>query len=176
LILDKNIALIQDAFYASQYTIRLFSDHKDLQPTLTLHDILPKRPQLQSEIKPVNYPSVSVNLDTLVAALQKPEPVTVNWSLPNDSRGYPLQSYMVGFSRKNCTAIQRWPNCSKRSEQFNEYLISKKFEGNNTVEDVITPNTLLPASSKTFESRLRLFALDNLGRPLEVSIGMNYQK
>jgi hypothetical protein len=177
LITDTNIGLIQDSFYRNIYTIRLFKNYDDLFPTTTIEEVLPKRPQLSTEIKAANYPSLGVNLDNLVTALQIPQFLDINWSLPTDSRDYPLQSYKIGFMRKNCiNGTAPWPTCTKRSQQANEYFFANQFIDKDTISTSMNTLYAPPNGTKTFESRLRVFVIDNMNRPLEVSVGMNYQK
>ena len=174
LLSDVSIKTILDSFYGNTYIIRLYKKFGDLYPTETIEDILSKRPQFNSEITPINYPTLDVNLDNLVSALQIPNSVTSNWSLPNDFRGYPLESYKIGFQRNKCIDARIWPKCTKRSTQSNEYFFSSEFlaRSSRTIDLISAPITL--EGSRTIEARLRLFVLDNLNRPLEVSVGMNY--
>ncbi len=172
LLNDQQIAGIPDAFYGNKYTVRVFENYEDLYPVFTLDDVLPKRPQLNSEMKPANYPSLDVNLDKLVSALQSPESVTANWSLPKDSRGLYLDSHRIGFQRKNCIDASKWPKCSKRSEQFNEFFFSSQFVPSGVT--TASPTPVAPRVGKTVLSGMRLFVLDKSHRPMEVSILMNY--
>jgi hypothetical protein len=174
LLSDSDIYRIQDTFYGNTYIVRLYSRYDDLYPSVTIEDILPKKPQLDSDMIPAAYPSVSVNLDQLITALQVPGPVQINWSLPKDSRNLPLQSYMVGFQRKNCADENKWPNCNKRSDQINEYMLSKTFMNKDTISTPLVIDKPVTLGAKTFQGSTRVFVIDTLNRPLEVSIGMTY--
>lgn len=176
---DAQVREVTDGFYALQnrYVVRLFAQPQDLFPALTLVDILPKRPYLPSEAKDSAFPSVAVNLDALVTALQTSAGVTVNWSRPTDVRGQPLVAQSVSFMRKNCVDATKWPGCSARSAQVNEYSLGQRwlFDLNQSSIEVTSPR-LPPSGSKTFESHIRVHVLDSLARPLEVSVGMTYQR
>ena len=172
---DTEIKSIKDSFFGNVYTVRLFKKYDDLFPSMTIEDLLPKRPQLSSEMKPVNYPSLGVNLDTLVVGLQQLSSIAINWSLPTDARGLPLESLEVGFQRKNCqNETRNWPLCSKRSTQTNELFFTGTYIDKGETSIHLTPNRPVPSGTKTFESRLRVRVIDTLNRPLEVSVGMNY--
>lgn len=176
---EAQVREITDGFFAPQnrYVVRFFAQPQDLYPSLTLIDTLPKRPYLPAEAKDSAFPSVAVNLDALVTALQTSAPVTVNWSLPNDFRGQPLVPQAVSFMRKNCADATKWPACSARSTQVNEYSLGQRwmFDLTQASVEMVSPR-LPPAGSKTFESHIRVHVLDSLARPLEVSVGMTYQR
>lgn len=176
---DAQVREVADGFFAPQnrYVIRLFAQPQDLFPALTIVDTLPKRPYLPAEVKAGVFPSVAVNLDSLVTALQTNAGVTVNWSLPTDTRGQPLVPRSVAFMRKNCAEAAKWPGCSARSAQVNEYSLGQQwmFDLTQNSVEMLSPR-LPPTGSKTFESHIRVHALDSLARPLEVSVGMTYQR
>lgn len=176
LIPDSDIRLIQDSFFGNSYIIRLFKKYDDLFPSLTVEEVLPKRPQLSTEMKAINYPSLGVNLDNLVTSLQLATPVQINWSLPLDSRGLPLESFRSGFYRLNCSDKTKWPNCTKRSQQTNEFWFSDTYIDKGLMSISMTPDQAIPTETKTVESRVRLKVLDTLNRPLEVSVGMTYSR
>ncbi|MEO8152485.1 MAG: hypothetical protein ABI605_05395 [Rhizobacter sp.] len=180
ILTDASIAAITDAAYSPQnkYTTRYFENHGDLNPSLTLVDILPKRPYLNTELPPSYFPSVGVNLDALVTALQTSNStVTVNWSLPNDLRGNPMLPKGTVFMRKNCKVSTAWPSCNTRSAQVNQFALgdTESHDPNAQAVDMTSP-ALPPTGSKTFESHVRAFFLDTLNRPIEVSVGMSYQR
>lgn len=179
LMMDNQIANITDALYSPQnkYVVRFFTTFKDLYPSLTLIDYIPKRPYLNTELKVDYFHSVGVNLDALVTALQTQSPVTVNWSIPTDFRGRSMLPHYVRFMRKNCVDQKTWPGCSSRSQQVNEYSFGGRWiESTDSASATLTPPSLPPEGSKTFESHVRVDVLDSLNRPLEVSVGMTYQK
>lgn len=179
LMKDTDISKITDALYSPQnkYTIRFYSQFADLDPSLTLTDVLPKRPYLNTEL-PVDYfHSVGVNLDALVTALQKGTQVTVNWDLRQDLRGRQMVPYYVQFMRKTCVNPKQWPSCSQRSQQFNEYAFDGAyFNDPSIVSAVLAPLTLPLSTGKTFESNVRVELIDSLNRPIEVIVGMTYQR
>ena len=179
LMTDAQIANITDALYSPQnkYVVRFFTTFKDLYPSLTLVDYLPKRPYVNTELKVEYFQSIGVNLDALVTSLQTQTPVTVNWSIPTDFRGRSMLPHYVRFMRKNCRDEKSWPGCSARSQQINEYGLGGRWlESPEVTSSTLTPPSLPPTGSKTFESHVRMDVLDSLNRPLEVSVGMSYQK
>lgn len=83
----------------------------------------------------------------------------------------------VGFMRKNCRLVSEWPSCGSRSKQINEYWLGGVKITNPELASLdMTPPTLPPTGSKTFESHIRVQHLDNLARPIEVDVGMTYQR
>jgi hypothetical protein len=176
---DVAVKEIADGFFAPQnrYLVRLFANVGDLYPTLTFEDILPKRPYLNTELTADRFPSVGVNLDALVTSLQTGSPVTVNWSIPTDSRGRPMLPHHISFNRKTCTDVKTWPNCAQRSAQSNQYSLGARYFFDQSITSVeLTPPSLPAEGTKTFESHVRFHMLDSLARPMEVSVGMTYQR
>ena len=153
ILTDQTVASIPDSFYGNTYTFRLYSNYDDLNPAKTFEAQLPKKPHFSSEIKPINYPSLDVNIDSLVSSIENPNFVTANWSLPDDYRGSTLQGFQIGFERRSCTNILKWPSCSKRSDQFNEYMFSSKYLEGNQTSAQIKPSSG-PTGTKTFYSAI----------------------
>lgn len=176
---DTQVSKITDAYHAPQnrYTVRLFRDFADLYPSLTLLDTIPKRPYLNTELPVGYFHTVGVNLDALVTALQTGSSVTVNWSIPLDLRSRSMIPDQVAFMRKNCRLVSEWPNCGSRSKQVNEYWLGGVKISNPDLASLdMTPPSLPPSGSKTFESHIRVQHLDTLARPIEVDVGMTYQR
>lgn len=176
---DAQVTSINDAYYDSEnvYTYRFFADYADLFPSLTLVDVLPKRPYLSSEVPVGYYPSLAVNLDTLVTSLQKLEPVPINWSLPLDLRGRSMIPEVIFFSRFNCREARTWPSCAERTAQFNEYAVAPVYlRAGNEVTMTITPEQFAAPNLTTFKGFTRLRVWDSLNRPLERRTGMDYTR
>jgi hypothetical protein len=180
MLTDPSIKQITDSYYDESqnvYTYRFFTNYDDLYPTLTLMDVLPKRPYLSAELPVDYYHSVSVNIDSLVQSLQTSTPVQVNWSLPLDIRLKAMLPESVFISRMNCLSNAPWPACINRDQQYNEYSLGLQYLSDaTTASAVVTPELLPDPTLNTFKGYVRVRLLDSLNRPIETRTGMDYQR
>lgn len=179
---------ITDSFFDEQntYTYRFFSDYADLAPSLTLQDVLPKRPYLLTEVPFDYFSSVGVNMDSLVRGLQSPEDITVNWNLPSDIRAKSMTPLAVFLQRISCKDSKVWPKCLKREQYIPEYDIDVRYPG-ATAQSVILrapPPPVLFIESQpsvpqpTFmrQAKARVKVLDSLNRQIETAWSIDYQR
>ncbi len=182
---DLSVKKITDKYFdGSQnvYTYRFFNDYPDLYPTLTLVDVIPKRPYLMTEL-PIDYfHTVGVNIDNLVQSLQRSDPIQVNWSLPMDQRGKQMLPESVFVSRMNCRVPSGWPKCTVRNAQYNEYSLALTPLWDSSISTstlVPEPLPILPEPAlalTTFKGYVRVRLLDSLNRPIETRTGMDYAR
>lgn len=187
---DTQIKTISDSYFDGQqnvYVYRFFGDFPDLYPTLTLQDVLPKRPYLSTEIPVTYFPSLALNIDNLIQALQLSNPVALNWSLPLDLRQKRMLPETAWFSRLNCIPPKKWPSCTDRIDQFNEYDISPEYYSTVDISSTSLVPTAVPGAPTTetspvftpyttFKGYARLRLLDSLNRPIETRVGMDYTR
>lgn len=179
---DLAVKKISDAFYdhvQNAYTYRFYKRYHDTFPSLTLVDTLPKRPYLTTELSHSYFPTISVNKDNLVKALQLLEPVQFNWQLPLDTRSVPMVPESSFFMRLNRVDPKKWPNCTQRIDQYNEYALSYTtypFSSPIRTDDILVPEPFPAPGLLTNRGFSRLIARDSLNRPIESRIGVDFSR
>ena len=179
---------ITDSFFDDQntYTYRFFTDYADLAPSLTLQDVLPKRPYLLAEL-PIDYfPSVGINMDNLVRGLQSPEDITVNWNLPLDIRGKPMSPLTAFLQRISCKQSKVWPKCVKPVDYVAEYGIGTQYPDATSQSVVLHPNNPpvlfsdtdpgVPQPTFMRQAKARIKVIDSLNRQIETAWSLDYQR
>ena len=178
---DTSINAITDVFYdarQNQYTYRFFPSYDSLYPTLTITDVLPKRPYLSTWMRAESFPSLAINIDQLSQGLQLAQPVAMNWSLPMDFSGVKaVVPQRISFMRISCLQASKWPSCTNRKDQYAEYEVSPTVMTDPKQTSItITPTPLSSQDYKTNKGSVRLWTLDSLNRPLTRQVGMEYTR